>query len=671
MKYLIPVMLSLLVLSTSLTATINYLPSSRAETVEVSYFDSNPVINPEYHYFKTSSELYFLDYEEGGLHTYTWDSDTGRLVDNTFEEFIDYTFTSDYAGTFIFNGSNAATGTFVSYDASWDLDYNGTADGAQIEAGNLLGAGVTHPIDLQSDADGDGLTLAQEGYYGTNPNNTDTDGDTIDDGDEIDDGTDPNYNPNTDSNGDGVADFQVIRGNYTWAEATADAAARGGRLAVLNTQEKIDVATAIVRNDTSPSSHSGNVLIGLRLSNIDNNFYWNTGEPLGAQNWATGQPGNWGEEAVVISVEGGNGNERWHDVPITYSYDYLLEIIEPALPVLDLEIFYESNINESITIDATPTDGYPTTYTYQWYFNEFPIPSFLNGTSPTYTIDGASPSNGTWRVEVTNDTGNTPAEFEYRVFTDADSDGLSDYRENDILGTNPNSSDSDSDGLDDFVELNSHSTNPTLNDTDSDGLSDGDEVNSYSSDPLDSDSDDDGLADGLEVNTYSTDPNDTDSDDDQLSDADEVNTHLTNPNLSDTDGDQLSDYSEVNSHLTDPNDSDSDNDGLSDGNEVNTHSTNPLSEDTSGDGFTDGFVVTQGADPSLDYSAFRTETLNQIKDARIGSTMIEVSEGKADITMTLEETSNLSDWSNADTSEKTIEVDAPAGTRFYRFKMTD
>ena len=51
--------------------------------------------------------------------------------------------------------------------------------------------------------------------------------------------------------------------------------------------------------------------------------------------------------------------------------------------------------------------------------------------------------------------------------------------------------------------------------------------------------------------------------------------------------------------------------------------------------------------------------------------MIEVSDKKADITMTLEETSDLSDWSSATTSEKTIEVDAPAGTRFYRFKMTE
>ncbi|MDA9260969.1 hypothetical protein N9P58_03785 [Puniceicoccaceae bacterium] len=51
--------------------------------------------------------------------------------------------------------------------------------------------------------------------------------------------------------------------------------------------------------------------------------------------------------------------------------------------------------------------------------------------------------------------------------------------------------------------------------------------------------------------------------------------------------------------------------------------------------------------------------------------MIEVYDGQADITMTLEETSDLTDWSNATTSEKTIEVDASSGTRFFRFKMTE
>ncbi|MFL2832268.1 MAG: hypothetical protein ACJ0BK_01485 [Coraliomargaritaceae bacterium] len=234
----------------------------------------------------------------------------------------------------------------------------------------------------------------------------------------------------------------------------------------------------------------------------------------------------------------------------------------PQAPVLDLETFYECNSGESITVDATPSDGYPADYTYQWYFKGVNTSSYLliqsafNGTSSSYLIDGNPVSDGTWKVEVTNESGTTAAEFNYRVYADLDSDGLSDGQEEFVLGTDPS--------------------------------------------------------------------------------------------LTDTDGD-----------------------GLGDGTEVNTYASNPLAADTTGDGFTDGFLVSEGFIPTSDYNALRTETVNQIKDARVGSTMIEVSGGKADITMTLEETSDLSDWSSATTSEMTIEVDAPAGTRFYRFKMAE
>ena len=248
-------------------------------------------------------------------------------------------------------------------------------------------------------------------------------------------------------------------------------------------------------------------------------------------------------------------------VPPVATFSAVFDIITPA-PVLDLETFYESNSGESITIDATPSDGYPADYTYQWYFkrvkssNYLLIQSAFGGTSSSYSIDGNPVSDGTWKVEVTNDAGSTTKEFNYRVYADSDSDGLSDGQEEFVFGTNPSILDTD----------------------------------------------DDGLGDGIEVNTYAS---------------------------------------------------------------------NPLSKDTTGDGFSDGFLVSEGFIPTSDYNALRTETVNQIQDARVGSTMIEVSDGKADITMTLEETSNLSDWSSGTTSEKTIEVDAPAGTRFYRFKMTE
>jgi hypothetical protein len=46
--------------------------------------------------------------------------------------------------------------------------------------------------------------------------------------------------------------FQIIQGSYTWHQAKADAEARGGRLAVLNTQAKIDDADTLVATNGYP-----------------------------------------------------------------------------------------------------------------------------------------------------------------------------------------------------------------------------------------------------------------------------------------------------------------------------------------------------------------------------------------------------------------------------------
>ena len=115
--------------------------------------------------------------------------------------------------------------------------------------------------------------------------------------------------------------------------------------------------------------------------------------------------------------------------------------------------------------------------------------------------------------------------------------------------------------------------------------------------------------------------------------------------------------------------------------------------DSDSDGIPDNYDLYYGLDDSLfeyylqnnilpnyrtltDYNTVVAErdarlTMEEVRDARVDSTMIEVSDGKADITMTLEETSDLSNWSSGATSNKTIQVDAPSGTRFYRFKMTE
>jgi hypothetical protein len=138
-------------------------------------------------------------------------------------------------------------------------------------------------------------------------------------------------------------------------------------------------------------------------------------------------------------------------------------------------------------------------------------------------------------------------------------------------------------------------------DADDDGLSDQKEV-AAGTNPDDADSDDDGLPDGFEVRG-SLDPLDAngingpggDPDGDGLDNAAEQSA-ATHPTRADSDGDGLNDADEVNVRQTDPNDSDSDADGLEDGFEVDA-GTNPLSSDSDDDGLRDGFEVLHGLDP--------------------------------------------------------------------------
>ena len=313
---------------------------------------------------------------------------------------------------------------------------------------------------------------------------------------------------------------QIIEGNFTWQEAKADAEAKGGRLAVLDTQEKIDAANTYLEE----LGEWPDLMIGLTDQDQEGQWQWITDDILTADNWWDGEP-NGGTSSNYVQLLRSNNvaRLRWNDITEEDAHSYLLEILDrpPAPPVIKLDSFYESNPQEEIVLDATPTEGFPDTFTYQWSFNDQPIPAFLGGAQPTFSLLGDQSQDGTWKVVVSNTVGTTEASFEYRVFVDNDSDGLSNYREENFTLTNPDLADSDSDGLSDPDELSIHGTDPNVADVDEDGLNDSEEI-AATTDPSVADTDNDGLLDGAEVKTYASNPKSGDTDNDGIADAAEV-----------------------------------------------------------------------------------------------------------------------------------------------------
>tara|TARA_B100001057_G_C22777058_1_gene922061 strand:- start:196 stop:1425 length:1230 start_codon:yes stop_codon:yes gene_type:complete len=162
---------------------------------------------------------------------------------------------------------------------------------------------------------------------------------------------------------------------------------------------------------------------------------------------------------------------RWGFANMSY------DAFEPSPPVVDLEDYYESKTSEEITIDATPVTGYPLDFSFQWFFDGLRIPASFGGTESSVTLTGVAADEGNWRVLIRNGEGSTEHTFDYRVFTDTDGDGLSDGREIQVIGSDPDLMDSDSDGLSDFLEWSTYKTNPLAADSDGDGFNDSFEIN--------------------------------------------------------------------------------------------------------------------------------------------------------------------------------------------------
>ena len=118
--------------------------------------------------------------------------------------------------------------------------------------------------------------------------------------------------------------FSIVEGNFTWHEAKSDAESRGGRLAVLDTGEKLSKARASIGSYES-------CWIGLSDELSEGNWIWVNGTSLSFSDWINGEPTNISsdglyEEHFVEMVNSYSG--KWNDVSEHVTMAYLIEMLQ-------------------------------------------------------------------------------------------------------------------------------------------------------------------------------------------------------------------------------------------------------------------------------------------------------------------------------------------------------
>jgi hypothetical protein len=194
---------------------------------------------------------------------------------------------------------------------------------------------------------------------------------------------------------------------------------------------------------------------------------------------------------------------------------------ESSLPVGKFTL-YESADDKTYTKRIELKNKFEYVYKYAFEKRYFKI---------VQTRDGITSESIAFVVEKTTDPVTGEVTF-VSARPDADGDGLENYIE-DILGTDREKADTDNDGLTDYEEVYLSGSDPLKYDSIKAGVSD-----------ANADADEDGLNTRREIQ-LGTNPLDEDSDYDGLDDGAEVNTHHTNPLKSDTDGDFIPDGDEL------------------------------------------------------------------------------------------------------------------------------
>ena len=114
---------------------------------------------------------------------------------------------------------------------------------------------------------------------------------------------------------------------------------------------------------------------------------------------------------------------------------------------------------------------------------------------------------------------------------------------------------------------------------------------------------------------------------------------------------------------------DPDQDGLDNQTEFNL-GTNPNNADTSNDTLSDKDLVDYGLDPNVNHTLLINAIVQSIGDLRAGSSLIEVADNQATITLNLESSDDLESWAMTGDSA-TLEFTTSENIQFYRFKLSN
>lgn len=217
--------------------------------------------------------------------------------------------------------------------------------------------------------------------------------------------------------------------------------------------------------------------------------------------------------------------------------------------------------------------------------------------------------------------------------SDIDGDGVNDYYD-EFRNDPEESTDTDGDGVGDNADAFPNDPNETA---DSDGDEVGDNADAFPNDPtlpIEIDTDGDGVGDNADAFPY--DPSET----------------------TDTDGDEVGDNA----------DDDDDNDLLLDVKELLVGSDPLVADNYSSIVSHINSLADKGDSFPGNGQLF---SLQEIQDLRAGSTLIEIQNGQATLSIEVEQSNNLETWTSGSSTTLQIPLDAESDTKFFRFKMTD